>query len=287
MLSQSEYPLLSRWRLEMNNTTKRIIWAIAALAAVSYLVMLVLAYSTPFLSEDLRTLFQDYLYLVSVTISVVLGALATSRYGLKKKFGVTLLLIFLGYACYFLFEIYWVFLYSKGLETIEPYTVGLIILANLLFLVGMFFGQREGEIEWDSLRLSLSLLFMLGISLLTFYLSVTYFYIPESSPIDNLYRIVYGVLDTFSVISIIMLLNLSISQKDRDFTKLWLIFAMCFIFMWVGDTFYTIWHVMYDEGVWAFRQLDYIWIMGYLMAAYGFYLVLRYQADPTVNKGEK
>jgi hypothetical protein len=252
---------------------------------VIYLSAIIISYSTTLISEDSRALYQDYLYLISIFASVSIGSYALLKYGLKRKFGFSFLFLLLGFIFLFISELYWVVLYNSGLEVIQSIMVNINLIANIFFIAGLIYGQKEGEIEWVPLNLLFSLFIMFAISIFTFYLSVTYWYNPAAEVSENVFNIIYGVLSCFSVISVSMLVNLSASDKDKFFIRLWKLFALCFSLLWIGDSLYTIFHKYYDAGMWFYRQMDYFWIAGYLISAYVFFLVAK-KADEKISTDE-
>jgi len=71
---------------------------------------------------------------------------------------------------------------------------------------------------------------------------------------------------------LILLVNLFLEFKGGKLATSWALFAIGVFFYWLSDVLYAIYHESYEAQAFFYRQLDYFWIIGYLLMGYSLFM---------------
>lgn len=245
---------------------------------------LISVYSTSILNDESRIVWQNYLFNIAPLIALIAGIYTLKKYGIKSIHGKTILFLTIGVGLLFTGEMIWTFfeLYLN----IDPYpSIADIfyLLAYPFFFYGILNQLKLGKIDWNKKNISISIFMLVLLSIVTIYYGIYYAYDVESSFSENLVGISYGVGDLILLAATILIINLSLEFKGGVLSKAWILFGIGIYITWIADIAYAIYWEPYDELVWFFRQIDYLWIAGYLFMAYSFLIQTRVITELTNN----
>ncbi len=219
-------------------------------------------------------LYFDVTYLVMNMVTVGLGWLAFSIYGLQSKKGRSLLFLSLGFLGWTVGEILW--FYYDWIAGIDPFPS----LADVFFVVGyplFFFGlwieknssknsffdlSKNKRIVGLSVAL-LMIVLVLGVN----FLHVSYI---ESDLIDQVMHTVYSFGDLVLILvsfSIWIIVN---NYQKGAFARSWRRILLGFVFILLADISFSFWEGNYVAVPVVGVLIDTMWLAGYFVAALGF-----------------
>lgn len=235
-----------------------------------YIVLAALIYSTNIISEENRLFWENTLYLVAPAVSVIAGIYVLRKFGIGSIHGKAILFITIGLGMWLSGEILWYIFESIIHTKVFPSVADIFYLAAYpFFLFGIFNEMKIGKIIWTKKRLIISLAIMAILSVVTFYHEIYCAYDPEAAFAENVIQITYGVANLVVIICLILLVNLSILFSGGAFSRSWIIFTIGMFLYWVADLLaYAIYWEQYEALNWFFRQIDYFWIISFLMMSY-------------------
>jgi len=245
------------------------------ISLVVYAILLAIFYHpTMIADEDFAYNGQNVLFQIAPGFAVLAGIYAFRKYGIKSIHGMSILLITIGIALWWLGEITWmVFDIVLGIDPF-PSTADIFYLAAYpILLIGIVNELRLGKIKWTTKKVISNVIVLLLLFTITYYYGVYMAYDLEATLTENVVAISYGVGDLILVIGSIMLLNLSIEFSGGVFSKAWIMFVIGMLLTWVADVLFAIYYEPYQAGEWLIVQMDHLWTASYLFFSYSFLIM--------------
>ena len=249
------------------NNKKTIFWTLA----IIYILTLVMIYSTKAVNEASRLDVQEMVFLIAPLFAVITGFIAFKKFGLKTAQGKAILLLTLGFLSSLLAEMIWD--YFEIVLKISP-TPSIAdffyLLAYPFFIWAIISALDIGKIEWTKKKVLLTIIPFVLLAGITFYFEIYGAYEAYEPLLKNMISISYGIADMIVLALLLLMINLSQNFKGGMLEKFWISFALSFIALWIGDIIYGIYFDQYNIPTWFYRQIDYLWILQYLICAYAF-----------------
>ncbi|MFH0798272.1 MAG: hypothetical protein V1906_02565 [Candidatus Woesearchaeota archaeon] len=263
---------------------------IFSVALIVYLALIFIAYSTGIIPSDSRILWQNLIYLLAPLAAVSFGFCAFSKYGFKSDLGKSIFFIALGFASIFVGEL--IFAFSEvvlGIDAFPSIADIFFLSAYPLIFIGILKSIRLCRIRWTGCKVLLSVIISVALFAVTSYYGIYLAYDAQSGMFENVIAISYGVMDIIILLSLILMVNCSIELKGGMLTKSWALFSIAFVSAWIADMVYAIYHESYSEASFAIRQIDYIWIIEFMLMAVGFCIMSQAitKANEILNKRKK
>lgn len=215
------------------------------------------------------------IFFLSTPLLAVLGGIYAARaYGYKNAHSISFFLIASGLACLFIGEV--LFLYYEILLKTDPFPSiadVFYLLSYPLMLIGFLREVREYKMQESSLDKLLLYIITILLGFVVFYFGIYSAYQPGNSILSNAIAMAYGVGDLFLIIITLNILVLTFGFQGGKLFLAWLTICIGVFLTLVADILFAIYNVPFDEGVWLYRQIDLLWVGGYLGIAYGCFSV--------------
>jgi len=251
----------------MNYNKKNVFW----IFAVIYIIILAMIYSTNIIPEGNRLSMQEILFLIAPLVAVVAGFIAFRKFGFKTVQGKAIFLLTLGFLSSLLAEIIWDFfeivLKIKPTPSIADF---FYLLAYPFYIWAIISALDIGKIEWTKKKILFTVIPFILLALITFYFEIYGGYESYEPLLKNIITVSYGIADMVVLIMLLLMINLSQNFKGGMLERFWILFAIGFIFLWIGDIIYAVYFDQYNTPTWFYRQIDYLWILQYIICAYAF-----------------
>ncbi|MDI6777906.1 MAG: hypothetical protein QMD77_01840 [Patescibacteria group bacterium] len=247
--------------MKTNKSPAVILFAVFIFLTITYII------------EEPFSFLAETLYLFPVFLAVLAGFFASEVYGPKSHNGKALALIAFGLAFWAAGELIWYIF--KNFLNIDPFPSvadAFFLLAYPLFFAGILIGTRLAEIKWNRMNKSAIAAGITAIVILAAavsYWGIYKVYDPETSPLENIIAMSYGVGDLILIGALIFSLGAARAFRGGRFGTLWTILTGGFFFFLVADIFFAIYQPIYIEGLKPCVYIDLVWIAGYLLITYG------------------
>jgi len=234
-----------------------------------YLIAVFLFYTTGVGEMDSGELIVELIFILSPLFAVIMGVLAIKKYTLKSVYGKTFLFLTLGMLCWLIGEAIWIYFFLTDIGAFPSIADVFYLLAYPLLLIGILHELKDGGLnfKWDGITIGITLL-MLVLVAVTGYYGVYWAYDEEATGTENAVAMSYGIGD---IILLVMVGLLIIKYGAAFFAKSWMLLGSGIILTWGGDILYAMFYEAYEEGLWLATQMDYLWIVGYLLMGFFFY----------------
>ncbi|MBR9677154.1 hypothetical protein GOV04_03365 [Candidatus Woesearchaeota archaeon] len=250
---------------------------------ITFIILTVLAYSTNVFSEKNSYVLQNIVFLTAAGFATFMGFLAVKKNNVKTNRGKAILFITLGVGMWFLGELSWVILEISGIDAFPSIADFFYLIAYPFFFVGVLKEFKVEKVHLKTKKFFFTVLAMVGLTALTAYFTIYTNYDITIPLIENIISLSYGVGD---IILLVIAAILIINYKGELFSDPWVVFATAMFLSWLGDIEYAIYYEPYEAGIHLFRQMDYFWIISYLLISYFFYELLKknLQKQPQIVK---
>lgn len=217
----------------------------------------------------------NVLYIVSISIAVwfCYKLLKIMGRGISNTSPINYL--FYGLIMWFFGEI--VFIYMDINQVLDYPTIadGLYLFAYPMFVLAII---RQMTISGYSLSK------YWVINVVGFLVVLIYFYIrfrytsifdTQVSVSENIFNILYAIADGILVYLASLLVYFIYQIKEGRLFLPWLMILLGFIIYTLADTLYTAYLPLYLDKNWDIRNLDLLWIVAYLVIAFGTYIYIQ------------
>jgi len=245
------------------------------ISLVIYAILLAIFYHPTIIAdEDFAYNGQNVLFQIAPGFAVLAGIYAFRKYGIKSIHGMSILLITIGIALWWLGEIVWmVFDIVLGIDPFPSVADVFYLLAYPIMFIGIVSELRLGKIKWTTKKVILSVVILLLLSVITYYYGIFMAYDEEATLTENVVAISYGVGDLILLVGSIMLINLSVEFTGGIFSKAWVVFVIGMLLTWAADVLFAIYYEPYEAMEWTYLQMDHLWTAGYLFFGYSFLIM--------------
>jgi len=233
-----------------------------------YLIAVFLFYTTSVGEIEQGELIIEIIFLLSPLFAVVLGLLAVKKYTLQSVYGKSFLFLTLGFLCWLIGEAIWIYFFLADIGAFPSVADVFYLLAYPLILIGIILELKDGmSFKWNGVTIGI-IVILLALTALTGYYGVYWAYDEEATGAENIVAMSYGIGD---IILLVVVALLIIKYGGAFFSKSWMLLGLGFVLTWAGDILYAMFYEAYEEGLWLASQMDYLWIIGYLLMGFFFY----------------
>ena len=214
----------------------------------------------------------NFLYLFPSAIAALCGWYASRKYGINNIHGKSTLFLTVGIAFLSLGEIHWV-LFDFFLN-IDPYPSiadAFYLLSYPFIFIGLFQEIKVARIDWTKKSILDSILFLVVIGSAITYFNIIPAYNGEEPFINNFVAILYGLGDLVILSAIIFIVNFMNKYQGGKLFYSWCFIFFGFLFILIADTLWNIFREGYEEKIWIYKQIDLLWMLAYLLIAYGLF----------------
>jgi hypothetical protein len=215
-------------------------------------------------------------YLLAPLVAIILGIKTVKIYGFKNQHGQAILFISLGILSWFVGEIIWE-LFDKvlGIDPFPSIADIFYLLGYPLLLSGLIKEVKQTKLKLKDQKTLLFFTSFIALLLVTIvgYFGVYYAFDPELSLIENLVSVSYGVGDMILIIASLFVVKLAFDYQGGKLFKSWIFIFIGLMTTLAADILFAIYLTPYEEGLKPFIYLDLVWILSYLLLAYGFFSI--------------
>lgn len=238
-------------------------------------LMAAVFYYFPFFDSDQIDL-RDVLYLFSALVPVLGGVYAMNYYGWGNVRAKTILFLTLGFLGTLIGEFLWI-LYDSVLG-IDPFPS----IADLFFLIFYPFVclslfnesllAQDKKSKLSSFSIILIVLFSLALIAAVVYFGIFLTYDVDSTFVENVFVILYGVVDLFLVLFMIFVLKVTFAYKGGQLFYSWMFFFVGLLSLLTADVLFGMYSNAYEDGAQMIvGVIDMLWITSFLFNGYAMF----------------
>ncbi|MBU0660621.1 hypothetical protein KKG22_00395 [Patescibacteria group bacterium] len=223
---------------------------------------------------DIDSIVRSTAYLFFPVLAIVSGFMLARMYGVKNKNGQILLLFTAGLVCWTLGETIW-YMFEQYLA-VDPFPSSadvFFLLGYPLLLMALLKKFRLLDITTKQLRAFVAwpykVIVLLAIVLVS-YFGIYGAYDMDSSFLENIMAMSYGVGDLVLIVAAIIAGVGVFMYKGGKFARFWRGIVIAFVFFLLADIFFGIYNTPYEEALRPYIYIDLFWIFGYVIFSYSF-----------------
>lgn len=221
-----------------------------------------------------HSLINDLLFLLAPFCSTLGGLYAARAYGRNNTHGLSFYLIAAGLASLFIGEVlflnYEIILKTQAFPSLADV---FYLLSYPLMLVGFLREVKNYKMKESSLDQVLLMIITVLLGFVVCYFGIYLAYQADESILNNTIAMAYGVGDLFLIAIALNILVLTFDFKGGKLFAAWLAICIGVFLTLVADILFAIYNMQFDQGIWLYRQIDLLWVGGYLSIAYGCFSV--------------
>lgn len=215
---------------------------------------------------------RNIIYLSFPLIAAIAGICVVKIYGIKNNHGKSFLFMTFGLLLWLMGEGTWVIIEYWLKTEIYPSVGDVFFLLGYVMIFVAFL--REIKISKISLKPLKSIVFIicsLIIASLVFYFEIFLVYNQNVAFWENFFNLFYGVGDLLLILSVLFILLQTFEFWKGNLFWPWLSIFLGFAFYLLADIIYSIYLKQYISIIWIYRQIDLLWMAGYLLISCGLF----------------
>jgi hypothetical protein len=228
-----------------------------------------------FFKDPSQAFIRETVYLLYPLLPVLAVVYACLVFGIKDKSSRLLLIIGIGFLCWFAGDVIW-YVEKNFLNTnLFPSIADVFFLLGYpLILIGICLEYSWHKVPLKNINKRLFIAYsacVVLLSILVAYFGVYKAFIPNDNLLNNIIAMAYGVGDLIIIVASFLTMIIAYEYRGGAFGRFWIALTLGFIFSMIGDILFGVFRDQYLNAELPYVYLALLFVMRYIMFAYGIF----------------